>query len=107
MFQMQDLPQAILAALASATGPLSSLELASKLSCDVQKVAITDHYCCRPLYQIYHPKVVGAVKSLEVLEGYIETEMVAAKRSTSIVFFVICSPELLEENLRDSENLIL
>ena len=61
MFQMQDLPQAILAALASATKPISSLDLASKLACDVQKV-------------------VGAVKSLEVLEGYIETEMVAAKR---------------------------
>ena len=61
MFQMHDLPQAILAALASAKGPISSLDLASKLACDVQKV-------------------VGAVKSLEVLEGYIETEMVAAKR---------------------------
>ena len=66
MLQMQDLPQAILAALAKATGPISSLDLASKLSCDVQKV-------------------VGAVKSLEVLEGYIETEMVAAKRSPSII----------------------
>ena len=61
MFQMQDLPQAILAALASATKPISSLDLASKLACDVQKV-------------------VGAVKSLEVLEGYIETEMVSVKR---------------------------
>ena len=58
---MQDLPQAILAALASSTGSVSSLDLASKLGCDVQKV-------------------VGAVKSLEVLEGYIETELVAAKR---------------------------
>ena len=67
MLQMQDLPQAILAALASATGPISSLDLASKLSCDVQKV-------------------VGAVKSLEVLEGYIETEMVAAKRSQWISY---------------------
>ena len=67
MLQMQDLPQAILAALAKASGPISSLDLAAKLSCDVQKV-------------------VGAVKSLEVLEGYIETEMVAAKRPTSILF---------------------
>ena len=68
--QMQDLPQAILAALAKASGPISSLDLASKLSCDVQKV-------------------VGAVKSLEVLEGYIETEMVAAKRSTSIILCTV------------------
>ena len=39
----------------------SLAHLAAKMGCDVQKV-------------------VGAVKSLEVLEGYIETEMVAAKR---------------------------
>ena len=61
IFQMQDLPAAILAALASAKVPVSSVDLAAKMGCDVQKV-------------------VGAVKSLEVLEGYIETEMVAAKR---------------------------
>jgi len=57
---MMDLPEKILEHLASAN-TVSSSELAQKYGCDAQKI-------------------VGAVKSLEALGGYIETEVVAVKK---------------------------
>ena len=54
---MQDLPQEVLAALAKAGQEwVTSQELAAMLGVDLQKI-------------------VGAVKSLEILESYIETEV--------------------------------
>ena len=54
---MQDLPQEVLAALAKAGQEwVTSQELAAKLGVDLQKI-------------------VGAVKSLEILESYIKTEV--------------------------------
>eukprot|EP00091_Calanus_sinicus_P014766 TRINITY_DN32441_c0_g1_i1.p1 TRINITY_DN32441_c0_g1~~TRINITY_DN32441_c0_g1_i1.p1 ORF type:complete len:135 (+),score=44.78 TRINITY_DN32441_c0_g1_i1:45-407(+) len=58
--QKMDLPEQILGHLASADVVTSS-ELAQKFGCDSQKI-------------------VGAVKSLEALGGYIETEVVAVKK---------------------------
>ena len=57
---MLDLPESILAHLASEQSVTSS-ELALKFGCDSQKI-------------------VGAVKSLEALGGYIETEVIAVKK---------------------------
>ena len=60
---MSDIAEKILQLLDSSDGGLSSSLLASKLEVDSQKI-------------------VGAIKSLESLGGYVETEMVSEKRWT-------------------------